>query len=71
MPTTCGDICGGDVDCRTWTYMGEEYTVPPKALIVDAILKAVYGNPPAATPDVTYTMPDNLARFFDGVEKRG
>ena len=70
--TACGDICGGDVDCRTWTYRGEEYAVPPKALIVDAILKAVYGSPASeSVSDAPYTMPDNLARFFDAVEKRG
>ena len=68
--TACGDICGDDVDCRTWTYMGKEYTVPPKALIVEAILKAVYGSPAPAAPDAPYTMPDNLVRFFDGIETR-
>ena len=64
----CGDLCGDNVDCRTWVYGGKEYTVPPKALIVDAILKAVYGSP-AFQDDVPYTMPENLEKFFAGIEK--
>lgn len=43
----CGDLCGDNVDCRVWEYEGEDYTVPPKALIVNAILEAVYTNQPA------------------------
>jgi hypothetical protein len=42
--------------------------VPPKALIVDAILKAVYGSP-GFQDDVPYTMPKNLEKFFAGLEK--
>ena len=37
----CGTLCG-DVNCRTWAYRGEHSSTPPKALIVDAILSAVY-----------------------------
>ncbi|MDD5018755.1 MAG: DUF2703 domain-containing protein [Eubacteriales bacterium] len=66
----CGDLCGEDVDCRVWTYQGREYTVPPKALIVDAILKAVYGQTPASDKEKPYTLPENLEKFFEAVEKR-
>ena len=27
-----------------WVYKGKEYNVPPKAMIVDVILREVYGN---------------------------
>ena len=37
-----GTMCGDVVDCRTWDYRGEHPSTPPKALIVDAILSAVY-----------------------------
>ena len=40
---SCGDLCGDSVDCRVWVYNGEEYTIPPKALIIEGILKAVHG----------------------------
>jgi len=35
----CGDLCGDEVDCRVWVYQGKEYSVPPKAMIIEAILK--------------------------------
>lgn len=65
---SCGDLCGDDVDCRVWTYNGEEYTVPPKALIVNAILKAVYGEV-QPIEQYPYTLPDNLKKFFKGKER--
>lgn len=67
----CGDLCGSEVDCRVWFYQGVEYTEPPKALIINAILKAVYGgelqNP---APQEEYKLPENLRRFFAGLEKK-
>lgn len=65
----CGDLCGETVDCRVWTYQGREYTEPPKAMILEAILREVYGpengNEPAAT--MGYTLPDNLKRFYEAM----
>lgn len=40
---SCGELCGDVVDCRVWIYQGQEYAVPPKAMIIEGILKAVYG----------------------------
>lgn len=40
---SCGDLCGDNVDCRVWKYQGEEYTIPPKSMIIEAILKEIYG----------------------------
>lgn len=60
---SCGDVCGEDVDCRVWIWQGREYTTPPKAMIVDAILRHVYGGQQAARPAVK-EVPDNLKRFF-------
>jgi O-phosphoseryl-tRNA(Cys) synthetase len=62
---SCGDLCGADVDCRVWIYQGQEYTTPPKAMIIEAILKEVYGG----KRDVNltrqeYVMPDNLKNFY-------
>jgi hypothetical protein len=41
---SCGDLCGDEVDCRVWIYNGKEYNVPPKAMIIDAILREIYGS---------------------------
>lgn len=40
---SCGDLCGDTVDCRIWVYQGKDYTIPPKAMIIEAILREVYG----------------------------
>lgn len=63
---SCGDLCGEDVDCRVWVYQGKEYTVPPKAMIIEAILREVYSGTPessSAAPRKT-AVPENLRRFF-------
>jgi len=64
---SCGDLCGERVDCRVWTYQGREYTVPPKAMIVDALLRAAY-TPDVQAEEKEYALPPNLARFFDAME---
>jgi hypothetical protein len=69
---SCGDLCGEDVDCRVWVYQGREYTVPPKGMIIDAILREVYGGPAGAVhgPSKMETLPDNLKRFFAARRKK-
>ena len=66
----CGDLCGEQVDCRVWEYEGAEYTQPPKALIVNALLRAVYGGSETAISAEEYTLPENLSAFFDGIAGR-
>jgi hypothetical protein len=65
----CGEACGcdGAIDCRVWVWQGEEYTQAPPAMIVDAILRAVYGGMVQETaPLSVVAVPENLARFFAG-----
>lgn len=67
----CGSLCGDEVDCRTWEYRGQRYSTPPEAMLVEAILSAAYCPPPTAEPEGgDYLMPENLERFFAGVDKR-
>jgi hypothetical protein len=65
----CGEACGcdGSIDCRVWVWQGQEYTQAPPAMIMDAILRAVYGGVEhaVAVPSVA-CVPENLARFFAG-----
>lgn len=65
---SCGELCGDEVDCRVWVYNGREYTVPPKAMIVEAVLKEVYGgglpDGGGAPDEKEYRMPENLKKFF-------
>jgi hypothetical protein len=61
----CADGCGEQTACRVWVYGGREYTEPPKAMIVDAILRHAYGAAPESA-SVGHELPENLRRFFDG-----
>jgi len=62
----CTDDCGEHIACRVWVHRGQEYTEPPPAMIVDAILRSVYGTASAPGPARPYTLPENLRRFFAG-----
>lgn len=61
---SCGDLCGDEVDCRVWIYQGKEYAAPPKAMIIESILKSVYGQQSEKETDAEYVIPENLKRFY-------
>lgn len=63
---SCADLCGDEVDCRVWVYQGREYNVPPKGMIIEAILRAVYGGQAQVDTGVAspYVMPDNLKNYY-------
>lgn len=63
---SCGELCGDEVDCRIWTYQGKEYTSPPKAMIIEAILKNAYGN--EEIQETEYSLPENLKQFFQAMK---
>jgi len=68
---SCGDLCGDEVDCRVWIYQGNEYTEPPKAMIIEGILKTVYGGDLSVNTDETeYVMPENLVHFYNVMKKK-
>ncbi|NLV59354.1 MAG: DUF2703 domain-containing protein [Clostridiales bacterium] len=60
----CGDLCGDSVDCRVWVYNGVQYTSPPKELIVNAILREVYGTSHGEPKQEPYQLPENLETYF-------
>lgn len=62
---SCGDLCGDEVDCRVWVYQGKDYTVPPKAMIIEAILKEIYGGDRGSNIVMQeYVIPQNLKHFY-------
>jgi len=65
----CGDICGSDTDCRMFVWKGKKYNQPPKAMVTDAILRAVY-RPRRAPEQEEYRLPENLKKFFKAARKR-
>lgn len=66
----CGDLCGEDVDCRVWTYQGKEYDSPPKAMIIESILKEVYGKNNNTVEEEEYHLPENLKKFYDAMKRQ-
>jgi len=58
----CKDLCDDDVDCRVFVYDGKEFDQPPVPMIIDGILKVLYGGHHAVKED--YKLPDNLDKFF-------
>lgn len=61
---SCGDICGDDVDCRVWVWQGQEYSVPPKGMLVEALLGALLAPKQGAAPERNSELPENLKAFF-------
>ena len=62
----CADGCGDQIACRVWVFGNREYTEPPVELIVDAVLRQVYGPLRQQVEDRPYQVPENLRRFFAG-----
>jgi glutaredoxin len=67
---SCGDLCGDSVDCRVWEFNGEEYTVPPKALIIEGILKSVFGGAGISNDCDEYELPENLKKFYTAIKEK-
>lgn len=70
---SCGDLCGDSVDCRVWTYQDVEYTQPPKAMIINALLQSIYGSPveaPANNEVTSYQLPENLKKFYEAMSNK-
>ena len=66
----CSDISGNTTSCRVFVYEGKIYNDPPKAMIIDGVLKQLYAAEFKSTmsvkSDVTYELPENLVDFFEG-----
>lgn len=62
----CGEISGTDVTCRTFAYEGKTHDVPPKAMLAEGLLKAVFGLEQVTCNCSEYTLPENLKNFFEG-----
>lgn len=61
----CSDISSTDVDCRVFEYEGEVYEVPPKSMLAEAILQAIFGISSGCSCG-DYELPENLKNFFAG-----
>ena len=68
---SCGDLCGEEVNCRVWVYQGKEYTTPTKGMIIQAILKEVYGEDKSSDVNPQeYIMPQNLKNYYAAIKNK-
>ncbi len=51
-------------------FNGEDYEVPPKEMLVEAVLKAVLCEREEACAGNSYDVPENLEHFFEGKNKK-
>lgn len=65
----CSDISGTDVECRVFEYDGERYEVPPKEMLANEILRAVF-TPQTRDATNDYVLPKNLKHFFEGKQTK-
>lgn len=62
----CSEISGTEVDCRVFRYEGETYEIPPKEMLAEAILRALFSADCEGCGCTDYSIPDNLRDFFQG-----
>jgi len=67
--TACSEISGVDTTCRVFSYDGETHNQPTTAMILDGILKAVFGEKKISIKK-TYTLPNNLKGFYNSKIKK-
>lgn len=60
---SCGDLCGEQTLCRTFTYRSMTTPDIPVGLVVEAILHELMCPRPFRTPSA-YQLPENLSRFL-------
>lgn len=67
----CSTLGGCDINCRVWTWQGQEYAIPPRAMVLDAILRETYLHPEGVMAPVEpiHELPENLTRFFQGASR--
>ena len=69
--SSCSELSGDETYCRVWNFGGEEFSTAPKSLVIDAILKEIYGTEKSESAseisaEQIAKSHDNLKRFFKG-----
>ena len=67
---SCGDLSGSATECRLFIWEGKEYEVPPKAMLVRALLKTIFVPETQAGSEEPYLLPENLKTFFEGKNRK-
>ncbi len=66
--SSCSSLTdGASVDCRLWYYKGKEYSVPPREMIINAVMNEIYNRREPgdiAGEEKHFALPDNLHEYF-------
>ncbi|MCI0502016.1 MAG: DUF2703 domain-containing protein [Fusobacteria bacterium] len=65
----CGDLCGDNVDCRTWIYNNQLFTTPPIEMLKEKIIESIDSYVEKEKIFEKYELPENLKKYFDGRKK--
>lgn len=70
---SCSELSGTETNCRVWDFHGAKYESLPKALLIEAVLKAIFGTKQAQQENQTAgseSFLKNLKGFFDSKNRR-
>lgn len=71
---SCSELSGTDTSCRIWEFQGQTYKYLPKALLVGAILREIYGGAAHTSEPENIANNDsylkNLAAFFAAKDQK-
>ena len=73
--SSCSELSGSETFCRVWNFQGEQFSTAPKPLVIEAILKEIYGagkkeSETEISAEQIAKSHDNLKRFFEGQKAR-
>jgi len=68
--SNCSEISNSNVDCRVYSYNGKVFEIPPKEMLAENILKAIFRNQKLTYNTKKYVLPSNLEKFFSGKLKK-
>jgi len=71
---SCSSLANdASIYCRTWNFKGKEYSSPPQALIIDAILNEIYSGKNTvknnALKEQEFKLPENLKEYFSNKDQ--
>lgn len=69
--SSCSSLANNTaIDCRVWTYNGEQFSAPPQGLIIDSILSTIYQTEKIELAKKKgYLLPDNLKQYFENQDQ--
>jgi hypothetical protein len=70
--SSCSELSGTETYCRVWNVNGEEFSTVPKSLVIEAVLKEIYGGKKEVeeiSNERKARSLENLKRFFNGVRE--